>query len=90
MRRARLKNLAALPKVEMGDVLPAFDRISDPSHRSDVWNDTKQLRPVTTMHHEAVGGETIKGSRALKRTGGTYNAGRNEAKRMRRAAQRGQ
>jgi len=88
MRRARLKNLAALPKVTtervvMQDNLP-------PEMKADYWAHVKSLRQVATMQHEAISGETIKGSRALKRTGGTYNAGRNAAKRLRRAQQRGQ
>ena len=87
MRRARLKNLSALPKVESGDVLPYLDRLP----AQDQWMHVRRVAaPVTTMHHEAVSGEHVKGSRALRRTGGTYNAGRNAEKRMRRAAQRGQ
>ena len=87
MRRARLKNLAALPKVESGDVLPWLDRLP----RDEAVRHVRSIRgPAVTMAHEAVSGEHVKGSRALKRTGGTYNAGRNAEKRMRRAAQRGQ
>ena len=87
MRRARLKNLAALPKVVQGDVLPWLDRLPN----DEQWRHIRSIRgPAYTMAHEAVSGEHVKGSRALKRTGGTYNAGRNAEKRMRRAAHRGQ
>lgn len=89
MRRARLKNLAALPKVTtervvMQDNLP-------PEMKADYWAHVKSLRPVATLAHHAVHGETaVPGGRTAKRAGGTYNAGRNAAKRLRRAQQRGQ
>lgn len=91
MRRARLKNLAALPKASEADRVVLQDNLP-PEMKADYWTHVKSLRPVTTMKHEAVSHELAfpAGSRALKRTGGTYNAGRNAAKRLRRAQQRGQ
>lgn len=86
MRHARLKNLAALPKVESGDVLPWLDRLP----KDEAVRHVRSIRgPAATMYHEAVH-EALITDRTHKRTGGTYNAGRNAEKRMRRAAQRGQ
>lgn len=90
MRRARLKNLSALPKVSDADRVVLQDNLP-PEMKADYFAHLKSLRPVATMKHEAVRGETvIPGGRTAKRAGGTYNAGRNAEKRLRRAQQRGQ